>query len=412
MRIAFLVDSFPCLSETFILNQLTGLIDLGHDVTIFAGLRGPLDIVHDDVAAYGLLDRTHYFGDIPGGRIPRFRKFVPLFLRYLPVDPAVCFRTVNLFRSGREALSLRPFHRAVFLLRSGPFDVLQCHFGTNGLIGASLKEAGIPGRLVTMFHGYDIRRGVREGGQIYRRLFRRGDCFLAISLSNREYLIRLGADPDKVREHPVGIDLDRFDSGLASANDTSKQDAVHILTVARLVKEKGLDDGIRAVAGLLHDKPALRIRYRIVGDGPEKPRLLRLAEELKVGDAVTFSGWQKQGDVLAAMRQAHLFFLPSREEVLPVALMEALASGLPVVATAVGSVSEIVQDGISGYLVPSGDVVAMMLKLQELSEYRERRREMGAKGRAAVAERFDIRKLNKRLVEIYEILLSGKSVAQ
>jgi colanic acid/amylovoran biosynthesis glycosyltransferase len=402
MRIAFLVDAFPSLSETFIMNQVTGLIDLGHQVEIFSAVRGPLDIAHDDVFSYGLLDHTHYFSEIPEDRITRFLKFVPLFLKYLPVNPAVSLRAVNFFRFGLEVLSLNLFYRAVLFLKTGPFDILQCHFGTNGLIGALLKEMGIPGRLVTMFHGYDVRRGIREGGQIYRRLFRRGDCFLAISQANREHLIRFGADPDKIKYHPVGIDLGQFASSSGEANVSTNREVIHVLTVARLVKEKGLDEGIQAVSWLLHDKTNLRIQYQIVGDGPEKPRLLRLVDELKMGDTVKFLGPQEHGDVLATMRQAHIFFLPSREEVLPVVLMEALASGLPVVATLAGSVAEIVQDELSGYLVPPGDIHSMSLRLGTLIDHPEKGREMAIQGRKTVADRFDIRKLNKHLVEIYE----------
>ncbi len=404
MRIAFLVDAFPSLSETFILNQVTGLLDLGHDVEIFAAQRGSLDAIQEEVAAYRLLDRTHYHNEVPEIPFRRFLRFLSLLRRDLFRHPAVSLRAVNGLRLGREALSLRPYFRASLFLRRGPFDILQCHFGRNGMIGAALKELGIPGRLVTMFHGYDIRLGLREGGQIYRRLFRRGDCFLAISQANREHLIRFGADPEKIRYHPVGIDFGRFAPSFAADEVPAEGEVVRVLTVARLVKEKGLDDGIRAVAGLLQDRPGLRLEYRIIGDGPEKPALLRLVDELKIGDAVRLLGPRPQRDVLSAMRGSHLFLLPSREEVLPVVLMEALASGLPVVATSVGSVAEIVQDGLSGHLVPPGDTQAMSLRLGTFLDHPGKGREMAARGRKDVAERFDIRRWNPRLVRIYETL--------
>ena len=271
LRIAFLVDSFPSLSETFILNQITGLIDLGHDVEIFAAQRGSLDVVQEEVRSYHLLDRTHYHNEVPEPVSHRLGKFLVRFPRDLIRHPAVSLQTFNIFQFGRESLSLRPYFRASLFLRRGPFDILQCHFGRNGLIGAYLKEMGIPGRLVTMFHGYDIRLALREGGQIYSRLFEQGDCFLAISQGNRDHLIRFGADAGKIRYHPVGIDVERFSFPCGKDERQEHIKTIKVLTVARLVKEKAVDDGIRAMARLVKNRPALPLEYQIIGDGPEKP---------------------------------------------------------------------------------------------------------------------------------------------
>jgi len=405
LRIAFLVDSFPSLSETFILNQITGLIDLGHDVEIFAAQRGSLDVVQEEVRSYHLLDRTHYHNEVPEPVSHRLGKFLVRFPRDLIRHPAVSLQTFNIFQFGRESLSLRPYFRASLFLRRGPFDILQCHFGRNGLIGAYLKEMGIPGRLVTMFHGYDIRLALRVGGQIYSRLFKQGDCFLAISQGNRDHLIRFGADIGKIRYHPVGIDVERFSPPCGKDDRQEHIKTIKVLTVARLVEEKAVDDGIRAVARLVKNRPALPLEYRIIGDGPEKPRLLRLVEEHNIGAAVNFLGAQEQGEVIAALGKANIFLLPSREEVLPVVLMEALASGLPVVATSVGSVAEIVKDGLSGCLIPPGDIEAMSLRLATLIDNPGLGKKMALYGKMDVAERFSIKKLNSRLVRIYETLL-------
>jgi len=405
MRIAFLVDAFPTLSETFILNQITGLLDLGQDVEIFAAQRGPLDVVQDEVSCYNLLDRTHYHNDVPEDGIQRIWTFLARFPRDLIQHPAMALQPLNLFRFGRDALSLRPYFRASLFLRRGPFDILQCHFGRNGLIGASLKEMGIPGRLVTMFHGYDIRLALREGGQIYRRLFEQGDCFLAISQGNRDHLIRFGADAGKIRYHPVGIDLDCFIPAPGQSAHLEHPKIIQILTVARLVKEKAVDDGIRAVARLKNKKPNLALEYRIIGDGPEKTRLHQLAAELKINAIVKFLGAQAREKVISALKKAHIFLLPSREEVLPVVLMEALASGLPVIATSVGSIDEIVKNGRSGHLVQPGDIEAMSNSLTTLIDHPEEGKRMASYGRMGVAKNFDIKILNSRLIRIYESLL-------
>jgi len=405
MRIAFLVDAFPTLSETFILNQITGLLDLGQDVEIFAAQRGSLDVVQDEVRSYNLLDRTHYHNDVPEDGIQRLWSFLAHFPQDLIRHPAVALRTLNFFRFGRDALSLRPFFRASLFLRRGPFDILQCHFGRNGLIGASLKEIGIPGRLVTMFHGYDIRLAIREGGQIYRRLFEQGDCFLAISEANRNHLIHFGADAGKIRYHPVGIDINRFIPPSGQEDGPDNNEIVQVLTVARLVKEKAVDDGMRAVARLVKNRPTVPLEYRIIGDGPEKPHLHQLATELKISSVVKFIGAQARGEVISALRKAHIFMLPSREEVLPVVLMEALASGLPVVATSIGSVAEIVKNGQSGYLIPPMDIEAMSHALETLVDNPAKGQTMATQGRKDVVEQFDIRTLNQRLLHIYESLL-------
>jgi len=180
------------------------------------------------------------------------------------------------------------------------------------------------------------------------------------------------------------------------------------MTIGRLTKEKGFFYAILAIKKLIKQNPDLRIEYQIIGDGPLKDKLKKMVEDLKLEKIVHFLGPQKREEVINALKQAHLFFLPSNAEVLPVVLMEALAVGLPVVATLVGAISELGIDGKSGFLVPRGDVDAMAERLEYLIRNPGIWPDMGRAGRQFVEKNYNINTLNNKLVEIYQKLLNGR----
>ncbi|MDY6989120.1 MAG: glycosyltransferase [Thermodesulfobacteriota bacterium] len=405
MKVAFIVDMFPSLAETFILNQITGLIDLGHNVEIFAGARSTETEMHPEIQHYGLLKRTHYHNEVPQNRVRRLIKGLLLIVALFPRYPTVVLRSLNVLEYGGDAWSLSLFYKVALFLRHGTFDIIQCHFGHNGNLGALLKKMGIHGKIVTMFHGYDLRRASDKDATMYAPVFQGGDCLLAISDYSHRHLVALGADPDKITYHPVGIDVESFPFRWASPLKVIPTPTT-ILSVARLRQEKGLSYGIRAVNKLLRNNPHLAIEYRVIGGGPLKEELERLVHELKLHKVVRLLGPGNRDEVIKALAQAHLFLLPSDSEVLPVVLMEASATGLPAVATSVGAVREIVMNGKSGFLVPRGDVEAMAERLEHLIKYPALWTDMGQVGRKVVEEKFYIRRLNKRLVEIYEGLLA------
>jgi colanic acid/amylovoran biosynthesis glycosyltransferase len=156
------------------------------------------------------------------------------------------------------------------------------------------------------------------------------------------------------------------------------------------------------------------IEYKIAGDGHLKNALQKLIEDLKVSNNVKLLGWQRQDQVIELLRESDILLAPSvtsqngDREGIPVAIVEALAGGLPVLSTLHSGISEAVQNGESGFLVPERDADALAEKLEYLIEHSELWPEMGRKGRSYVEEHYDIEKLNDRLVEIYQRLLEGK----
>jgi len=402
MKFIFIVDAFPTVSETFILNQITGLIDLGHETVIFSAARPDDRDFHEDIRKYGLLKMTYYHNDRDNNKLTRILWGLLLIIRYGHRNPKAVWNSLNFFKYGKEALSLNYLYKVMLFLAVGKIDIIFCHYGPNGNLAALMKEMGIQGKLVTMFHGYDVRRGVEQGGAIYAPLFKQGDCYLSISDYNYKHLLEFGTPVEKIRAHPVGIDLERYTylarQGLAKG-------AVRILTIGRLVKEKGLFYGLEAVHRLVHERKLTNIEYYILGDGPEREELQAMAQKLQIKDKVYFMGSQTQEAVVKVLRDSDLFLLPSIAEALPVVLMEAQATGLPVIATDVGSVAQVMADGRSGYIVPVRDVGAMCDKIEFLLRNPQLWAVMGEAGRRHIEEHYDIKKLNQRLVQICQGLL-------
>ena len=413
MKIAFLVSLFPRLSETFILNQITGLIDRGHEVDIYA--YGPAEEpkVHEDVSKYRLLDRTFYYGEtvtnMPDNKIVRLLKAPVLLMTYFHKNPRAFLQSLNVFKFGRQAANLSLLYKIVPFVGKGDYDVVHCHFGPNGNLAILLKEVGVfTGKVITVFHGYDITTYIRRNGRtVYDDLFEKGDLFLPISERWKRELISLGCRADKILVHRMGIDSDRYNSAIQRSGNGNK---TKLLSVARFVEKKGIVYGIEAVGRVVSEHPD--IEYRIIGDGTLRAELESVIDRLELKEKVRLLGWRSQEEILAYMKDSDILLAPSvtgengDQEGIPVVLMEAMAMGLPVVSTCHSGIPELVQDGTAGFLVPERDVDALSEKLGDLLEHPEQWADMGNAGRRHVQEQYDINRLNDRLVQLYGEILN------
>jgi colanic acid/amylovoran biosynthesis glycosyltransferase len=401
MEIAFIVDRFPSLSETFVLNQITGLIDLGYHVEIYSEFSSNDKKIHPAVFEYNLLKLVHYFGT-PNNKFKRLFGAIGISLTHLYLHPVIILNSLNIFKFGRYAISLR----LVYLSRAffgKNFDVIHCHFGPYGILGSLLKDVGINGKIITTFHGHDVSVYIRENGpSIYRRLFRNGDLFLPVSEYWKQKLIELGCPKSKIIVHHMGIDIDKF-----TYVERVRQDGkpVQILTVGRLVEKKGHAFVLRALANIFAKNKNLT--YVIAGDGPLRKNLESLVSQLNITKQVRFVGAVDQGEIRKLYDCSDIFVLSSitgsdgNQEGVPVVLMEAHAKGLPVVATYHSGIPEVTLDDKSGFLVPEKDEIALAKKIEYLIEHRERWIELGINGRVHIEKNFNNTLLNKRLNEIF-----------
>lgn len=408
MRIAFIVWRFPVLSEPFILNQICGLIDRGHDVQIYA-LNGAPDgqvKTHELVTRYNLMARAHLVDCLPenGQYIHVLKRFAGPALR----NPITALKTI--MRAQKAVMPLKMLNRAATLMDAGQFDVIHCQFGSLALPILEFRKAGLmQGRLVTHFRGIDISSFVRENGDdVYDELFDKSDYFLANCEFFRAKAVALGCPDTRIAAHGSGINLSAFPfRPIPPVIDG----CVDLISAGRLVEKKGLCYALQAVARLV--RMGRNVHYSIIGDGPERARLEALAAELGIADHVTFHGWRTHTEISALLAKAHIFLAPCQtaadgNQDAPVnTLKEAMAIGLPVIASRHGGIPELVQDGVSGSLVPERNAEALATAIDRMLANPDDWHNIVREGRAAVEKLYDMERLNDDLELLYQDLISA-----
>lgn len=195
-----------------------------------------------------------------------------------------------------------------------------------------------------------------------------------------------------------GIDPDRYDT-------PPKTDGQNLLFIGRLAGVKGVPVLFEALEQIRSDFPDLRLT--LIGDGPERSDLEMEAKRRGLTDLVTFAGYRSQAEVAETLQQTNMLVLPSFAEGLPVVLMEALAASLPVVTTRIAGTAELVEDGLSGLLVPPGDAAKLAEAISALLADPARRAQMGRRGREKVVSEFNLKSEAAWLGELIESYIKG-----
>lgn len=388
------------LSETPVLNQITGLVKRGHEVDIFGDRPRVAGPYHPTIDTFGLLARAAYRPDLPASTVGRWQKSFALLARSRGAEREALLRSMNVLVHGTRAATGRlPLQTAQFFpVRQ--YDVIQAGFGEQGLKGLRMKRVGaIRGRLVTAFRGADLSRHLRSRGtSVYRRLFREGDLFLPVSRAFQVRLEQLGCPPGKIAVHRTGIDLTQF-----PFNPVIPDSRLRLVSVGRLVEKKGLEDALRALKSL---EPGLVQSYTIVGEGPLRPRLEDLARTLGLA-GVTFAGPVPQREVQARILRSDLLMAPSvtapdgDEEGIPNVIKEAMALGRMVLSTRHSGIPELVEHGVTGFLAGEKDPEGLSKVLRHLHDHRETWPAMLDAARTRIETEYDIEKLNDQLVARY-----------
>jgi colanic acid/amylovoran biosynthesis glycosyltransferase len=290
------------------------------------------------------------------------------------------------------------------------------HYGRWGRFACALRDLGlIKGPIATVFHGKDMSAYLKKYPGAYDTLLQRGDLFLPISELWRDKLLSLGAPAAKTLVHRMGVDVSRF---AMTPRALAPGEPVRFIGVGRMVEKKGFDDAVRAFATYRRELEGPDATLTLIGDGEMRDYLQNFATSLNLGGVVKFTGLLPHERVAEELAKAHMFVLPSKTaasgdmEGIPVALMEAMAQGLPVLATRHSGTPELVEHDVSGMLSNEGDWRGLAANMLALAKAPERWAAMGEAGAARVRAEFDLKLWNDCLAERLTALGVGNKTLQ
>lgn len=295
------------------------------------------------------------------------------------------------------------------LAREREINVVQTHGYKSNTIGFFLRLlCGLP--WIGFAHGYidDNSRRSRLYNRIDRSVLRRADRVVAVSESMKALLTQYGLSEDKIRVIHNAIDPADTAAGMSAQETRRSHGLTHtqriIGVVGRLSPEKGQIIFLRAMEKVAARLP--EVKALIIGDGRDRPMLEEFCREKRLGNHVLFLGHQERiGDYYQLL---DLLVSPSLSEGLPNNLLEAMSFGVPVLATAVGGVPEVIHDG-NGMIVPPNDSAMLAEKMIELLENGPLRRTMGLTGQKTVHARFAPEKRAQRIVNLYAEVLPPRA---
>jgi len=328
---------------------------------------------------------------------------------YEVVDGVHIYRApaIDLTRLARMQASLSPglLPIAWRLARSRPPDVIHAHnlFFTSTLVAAFLRRL-VKRPLVTTLHLGSLRQlggPARLLASTYERtlgraVVRSSDRIIAVSDAVARHAVTLGARPETVRAIANGVDVHQFRPAAGRENG-----AARIACVGRLIFNKGPQYLVEAAPAVLRTRPDAEFVF--VGDGPLRPDLEERARQLGLSHRVTFLGTRP--DVAAILRTCDMLVRPSLLEGMPLTVLEAMACGLPVVATPVSGTAELVRDGENGLLVRPADPTSLARAILRLLDDEPLRKAQGVRARRLVERGYSWDAVAAQTLAVYRELL-------
>ncbi|HSL34693.1 MAG TPA: glycosyltransferase family 4 protein [Candidatus Limnocylindrales bacterium] len=412
--VAYVMSRFPKLTETFILDELVAVDRAGLRVELFPLLRERADVVHPEAEPW--VRRAHYLPFLSPAIVASNLSFLVRHpRRYLGTLAAMLRGTAGSlnFYLGGIGIFPKVVHAARRMEALGVGHV-HCHFATHPALAGFLvhRLVGIPFSFTA--HGSDLHvdrtmlcRKVSEAAFV-----------VTISRSNAAvFEAECGGPIETLRVVHCGIDGRVFrpnavlgDAGVRA--DPPPDGPLTIACVGTLHEVKGQTHLVEAAGELVRRGVDLRVRF--VGDGPDRAELERLAAALLLGERVEFLGQRTRAEVVGLLGNADILVAPSvptaegKREGLPVVLIEAMAAGVPVVASHLSGIPELVEDGVTGLTVTPGDSTALADAIGRLAADPVLRSRLAEAGRARVTAEFDLDTNARRLIELFAASQAGQ----
>jgi glycosyltransferase involved in cell wall biosynthesis len=281
------------------------------------------------------------------------------------------------------------------LVHSLQIDILHCHGYKADIVGFLAAKLTARRTIATCHNWTNSTSSLRKNAQIDLKILQHFDSVVAVSDPVRFTLLSLGMSPAKICRIDNGIDVNSFYEDEANHPDLMKRPVIGV--ISRLSAEKGIDVLIRALPQIVKRFPSLTCR--VVGCGPDRTALVELVEQLGLSDCIRFEGFTS--DVKKFLSECTLLVQPSRTEGMPLAVLEAMASRRPIVASAVGSVPQILLNGEAGVLVTPEDpdeLAQGVLAVLSNGEYRSR---ITNSAYLHIQKHFDVLTMAKQYLKAY-----------
>ena len=393
--VAYVLLSFPLPSETFIAEEILSLYHINIQPHILYLKEGDRFKVHP--SAQTLLDKTPLMQLGDTSRLQAMGALLQLLVNS-PLRVLGTFAQAMKHPQRWRYTQVLP--AAVWCLRNG-VQFLHAHFADENFVSASIISAwtGIPYGVTT--HHYDVLKDPINKDKA-TELFHKAALVVTIS----EYKRRLMAEKynlSQSRMHVVhcGIDLERF--AFIDRQQYQVEQPFRLLNVARMVPDKAQDVLLKAVK--LVKKQGVPIVLEIIGDGPQKNALKNLAEDLNILDCVIFHGIQTEAFVKERHAIADMFVLSSHSEGIPVACIEALALGTPAIASRISGIPELIEDEVSGWLVPADDPQLLADAIHKAYVDPAKRQTIAVAGRRVVEKEFERNACTNQLVQLWQMAI-------
>ena len=399
LTVGYVVSTWPRLSQTFVLTEVVAMERSGVPLRIFSVKDPGGEPIHAKVAQVRAQVTYLSFRN-------RLRRIVRANLRLARTFPLRYSRALwHAFSYGRVSI-VRRFFQAGYLaelLGAEPVGHLHAHFATAPtLVAMFVSElTGIPYTFTA--HAKDIY--VDTQPKLLRKQIARARAVVTVSEYNRDYLKKEIGSSSGGKIHCIynGLDLTDFNFRWPRASDLGPP---VILSVARLIPKKGLEDLIKA-ASILKDR-GRAFKLEIVGSGPLRTALENRAAELSLDGCIDFSGAQPQENVSLAYSRAAVFALPcivtedGDRDGTPTVVLEAMASGVPVVSTPVSGIPELIESYRDGVLVPPGDPLFLADTLDQLLANPGLRDDLALAARAKIESNFLVQHSSSQLLTLFQ----------
>ena len=409
MRVCIIANTFPNKPQTFVVQQILGLHRRDVELDVYAKnceiSSSEIKETFPELAASKIMGKIHYYAPATGKRFMELFQYIGNIISYCLRHPRKVPVLYSFIRKTKDYASLKILAKADEIARQ-EYTAYLCQFGplgNNALLLNMLYDQ--KAKIAIMFRGSDLSSYLRKHPSVYSLITKKGDLFLPVSSFFQNRLIEKGISPEKIEVHYSGIDCSRF---TLLKNDTENQENSDFtfISVGRFTEKKGFEYILEA-AETLHRKGKV-FRLLIIGEGPLKPLLQELIEKKEMSEYVSLLPWVPHDQLLNYYRSADAFvshnIVPANGDMegIPNVLKEAMATGLPVISTFHAGIGDLIENGVSGFLVKEGDTTALRERMETIMEGIDSLEEMKLAARRHIENKFDIKMLSTRLSQLLQ----------